>query len=172
MNCGTIFKESSTPKAEPLNTKTPVQIAKNGIWFEQEMKKVEPNWLGAGKNMILRHVTVAFQLLDESDKTTASGGTFKIKVKFWQTQSWSSVQGQSSYTYVTNNAFDKEIRVNANDFYRASGDGGRIWYKYENPDPFKISTEHSVSGEIEIWFTPNGSSKQLYKKDTFSLSST
>jgi hypothetical protein len=172
MNCGSVFKASTTQKKELLNTKTPVKISSTLVWFEKEMEKVKPNWLTGDKNMLLRKWTIALQLLDENNKTTASDGVFIVKIDFRQVGQTSSVYGQTEQVNVTRSGFNKEIGVSLNDFYRATGDGGKIWYKYENPNHLEIKTGFSVTGEIEVWFTPNGNSKKLYLKDTFHLLST
>lgn len=167
-NCGTVF--ASTVRETNLhNTNAPVEIAALSVWFEEGMEKVK-GLLGGDTNKVTRKMNFAFQIIDKDKKTTAYDGEVVIKARIFQGYNVDYGMTGTSWKYLTDIPFQQRLTVRAADYYRAGQ--GKLWWKYAHPTPFIIVTGYSVSVEIEVWFTPSGSSKKLFKKDSFYLSST
>lgn len=162
-NCGIVFKRSMTEGAPPLNVKTPVDIAAVEIYFEGE---IQANSHGDKVN---RRMTVAFQLVDEDQRSTACEGLVTVKVEFWQGYDSSSAYG-THFVSVGKGSFSKELKVGISDFHRSWD--GKIWCKYLHPQLFSINVGYVVGCKVEVWFRPADSRQKLYKADTHSLSAT
>ena len=168
VNCGSIFP-SKVSEVQLHNTNAPTEIVLIASWFEEGMEKIK-GFLGSETNKVARNITFAIQLVDKNKNTTAYNGEVRIKGKIFQGYSTDNGMSGESWTYLSNYAFDWKQTARISDFYRASGQGKLSW-KYTHPTPFSITTGHSVMGEVEVWFTPDGGQK-IYKKDTIALSST